>query len=133
MIEDKFQRIHVTFKDKELDSIEQYANSRGIKKATAVKELAIRGLELTTKVKLNTETNLLNKVISLLNNLGINRRVFTVTLLIEEHKYSEAITELKDIRATNPGTTVTTAINKAIEEVSKYESIANMNNYLNNR
>ena len=49
MTEDKFQRIHVTFKDKELEQIEAYAATRGIKKATAVKELAMRGLELTTK------------------------------------------------------------------------------------
>lgn len=41
------QQITVSLSKEELEQIQQYAATRGIKKATAVKELAMRGLELT--------------------------------------------------------------------------------------
>lgn len=45
----KYNQIAVSLSKEELEQIQTYAATRGIKKATAVKELAMRGLELTLK------------------------------------------------------------------------------------
>lgn len=142
-----YTRVLTTFTEQELELIETYAATRGIKKATAVKELAInhlmilsRGLELTTKPKaIKDSTELYNKIIPAINYINqeedyyFNNETTVAIRLINKNYYLDAIKILNDLKEYTTKIDVLEALDSVIKDVSFYESNINMNNYLNKR
>lgn len=136
----KYKRVLTTFTNEELEQIETYAASRGIKKATAVKELAIRGLELTTNC-INKNTELINLLLETfkkmdqeqLQQLYFQQQLNKITLLINEGNYFKAINLVNELKQNTDRKDILNLLDKAANDIKFYESTRNMNNYLNNR
>lgn len=121
----------ITLTDEELEAINDYAEPLSLRNYTAIKELAFKQLELITKSI--TNNNLVN-VFKELKNIIINQEQLTViTNLINTGNYLEAMKILKELKQHTDNPNALAAIEKAIKDVSFYESNHNMTNYLNNR
>ena len=134
------QQITVSLSKEELEQIEQYAASRGIKKATAVKELAIRGLELTTNCS-NKNKELVNLVLQTfkkmdqeqLQQLYFQQQLDKITLLINEGNYLQAINLVNELKQHTDREDILKLLDKAANDIKFYESSRNISNYLNKR
>lgn len=99
-------QIKITLTDKELEMINKYAEEREIKKATAVKELAMRGLEVS--------------------NPFINKTIFTSDFIKKDNKYlQEDIDKLKEFfqKPLDYSITDTTYTIKSVREISYEEKL----------
>lgn len=113
-----YNRVLTTFTQEELELIEQYAATRGIKKATAVKELCIRGLEFT-------DNNVFNDIYLLLRYVAIPATgILDIKWYLDNNRDTEAISYLENYM--NSSDTHELVIDNLKEVISKIKN--NLNN-----